>query len=299
MASFSIINASTLCRNKKLWYSKLMRYGINYKGSKNKIAEDIVRVLPTGKRLVDLFGGGAAITHCASVWGKYEEILYNEKNPIICDVVKDAIRGKYRDCKPEWISREEFNRLKDKDGYVAACWSFGGNLRDYFCSHEKEPIEKALHNYVVFGDRSSLVPDEIELHSEDWHTRRLELLKYGRELERLQALERLERLQALEGLERLQFTNNDYSQYEHREGDVVYCDIPYECKYQSRVNYGGFDFERFYKWVLSRDYDVYFSSYDGLDKRLPVSLVWSKNIISQMGKSHNAKRTECLYLNKV
>lgn len=35
-----------------------MTYGMPYQGSKNAIAEDIIDFLPSGKRLVDLFGGG-------------------------------------------------------------------------------------------------------------------------------------------------------------------------------------------------------------------------------------------------
>lgn len=38
--------------------NKYMGYGIGYKGSKNKIAEEILEQLPSGNRLVDLFGGG-------------------------------------------------------------------------------------------------------------------------------------------------------------------------------------------------------------------------------------------------
>lgn len=35
----------------------MSKYGIPYKGNKSKIAEDILNQLPSGKRLVDLFGG--------------------------------------------------------------------------------------------------------------------------------------------------------------------------------------------------------------------------------------------------
>jgi len=38
-----------------------MGYGIGYRGSKNKIAEEILEQLPSGNRLVDLFGGGGAL----------------------------------------------------------------------------------------------------------------------------------------------------------------------------------------------------------------------------------------------
>ena len=40
-------------------------FGLPYQGSKNDIAWQIVGNLPSGKRLVDLFGGGGAITHAA------------------------------------------------------------------------------------------------------------------------------------------------------------------------------------------------------------------------------------------
>ena len=36
----------------------MAQYGIPYMGSKDKIADDILSVLPRGKRFVDLFGGG-------------------------------------------------------------------------------------------------------------------------------------------------------------------------------------------------------------------------------------------------
>jgi hypothetical protein len=36
---------------------QMSKYGIPYKGSKSKIAENILAKLPSGHRLVDLFGG--------------------------------------------------------------------------------------------------------------------------------------------------------------------------------------------------------------------------------------------------
>ena len=36
----------------------MRKYGVPYKGSKSKIAEEILEQLPSGKRLVDLFWGG-------------------------------------------------------------------------------------------------------------------------------------------------------------------------------------------------------------------------------------------------
>jgi site-specific DNA-adenine methylase len=42
-----------------------MTYGVPYQGSKSRIANDIIALLPEGRRLVDLFAGGCAITHAA------------------------------------------------------------------------------------------------------------------------------------------------------------------------------------------------------------------------------------------
>ena len=51
-----------------------MTYGVGYVGSKNTIAADIVNILPKGNRLVDLFGGGGAITHCKHIQKASKEI---------------------------------------------------------------------------------------------------------------------------------------------------------------------------------------------------------------------------------
>ena len=58
-----------------------MNYGFPYMGSKSKIADWVIDQLPSGKRLVDLFGGGGAITHCAVESKKWQQVVYNELNP--------------------------------------------------------------------------------------------------------------------------------------------------------------------------------------------------------------------------
>lgn len=127
--------------------------GITYQGSKNAIAEDIICVLPAGKRLVDLFGGGAAISHCAVLSGKWQNVLYNDYNHLLVDLIKKAINGDYKNEK-RWISREDFFRLKHQDGYVKYCWSFSCSGENYLYSKEIEPWEKALHKAIVLGDTS-------------------------------------------------------------------------------------------------------------------------------------------------
>ena len=130
-----------------------MKYGLPYKGSKNKLAERIVRLLPKRTHLIDLFCGGCAVSHAALLMGKYEHIHINDINWMCPTLFIDALNGKYND-ENRWISREDFFRLKDTDPYVAVVWSFGNNLRDYLYSKEIEPLKKAIHYAMFFSDYS-------------------------------------------------------------------------------------------------------------------------------------------------
>lgn len=130
-----------------------MRYGLPYKGSKNKLAERIVRLLPKRTHLVDLFCGGCAVSHAALLMGKYEHIHINDINWMCPTLFIDALNGKYKD-ERRWISREDFFRLKDTDPYVAVVWSFGNNLCNYIYSRKIEPFKKAIHYAMFFSDYS-------------------------------------------------------------------------------------------------------------------------------------------------
>ena len=46
-----------------------MTYGLPYKGSKTKLAERIIDLMPRAEHLYDLFAGGCAIAHCALIKG--------------------------------------------------------------------------------------------------------------------------------------------------------------------------------------------------------------------------------------
>ena len=131
-----------------------MRYGVPYQGSKNKIAGWVIDNLPEDEILVDLFAGGCAVTHAAMLSGKWDRIVANDIGDAP-ELFCDAIDGKYADEK-RWISREDFQNLKDTDPYVSLCWSFGNNRTDYLYAQEIEPWKKALHYARVFGDCSLL-----------------------------------------------------------------------------------------------------------------------------------------------
>ena len=85
----------------------MSKYGMPYKGSKDKIAEKIISVLPDADCFVDLFGGGGAISHCAAMSGKYKKVIYNEFEPLVYKGFKMAVNGEFSN-ENRWISRKDF-----------------------------------------------------------------------------------------------------------------------------------------------------------------------------------------------
>ena len=262
-----------------------MNYGIPYKGSKNKIAESIIAQLPPAKHFYDLFGGGGAMTHCALLSGKYEFVHYNELNPLVFKAFKMALNGEFKD-ENRWISREDFERLKDSDPYVACCFSFGNSFRTYAYNSETEPFKKAVH-YSIFFDDNSLLNKYIDLKdfkysSENLKERRLELQSYLMKLLKekklnidyglskssiLQTQNKLEKCKSLFNNIKnvsnvtINYTNLSYEQIPIEENSVIYCDPPY-------INTSGylddFNHEKFYEWLRKcreKNQQVYISEY--------------------------------------
>jgi site-specific DNA-adenine methylase len=239
-----------------------VRYGVPYRGSKNKIAQWVISNLPAGDTMIDLFAGGCAVTHAALLSGKWNHIVANDigDGP---QLFMDAVHGKYANEK-RWISREDFHKLKDSDPYVSLCWSFGNNRRDYLYSKEIEPWKKALHYARVFGDTSLLREFGInsdgsskDIKSNNKEYKRLYSQWLGSRVKhkRLYDLEHLERLQNLERLQR------DYRDVQIPSNSVVYADPPYK-----RTNCTGykcdFDHESFEKWLAETPFMVVISEYE-------------------------------------
>lgn len=281
-----------------------MTYGMPYKGSKNFIAKEIINALPSSERLVDLFGGGGAITHCSAISGKWGEILYNEIDPLCCDLLRDSIAGKYScdNFKPEWVSREDFLERKDSDGYIKLLWSFGNNGRNYLYGRKIEAEKKKLHELIVdkipheeaFGVRLN-----VSFSCDDIHGRRMELRKWVREekvtrkIADLRHLECLGRLQHLERLGRLEIANNSYDQYVFRKGDIVYCDPPY---FGTEGYNSAFDFQSFWKWCENAEFPLFVSEYT-----FPYDwkVIWQKKKrVNISAKGNVPDRIEKLFANK-
>ena len=314
-----------------------MTYGLPYMGSKRKIADDIIRELPRGEVLVDLFAGGCAITHCALLSGKWKRVIAND----VSDVVRlfgDAVAGKYRD-ESRWISREDFFRLKDSDPYVRYCWSFGNNGVGYIYGREIEPYKRAVHNAVMYDDWtefSELCPEIADACKAqlsvitDTKLRRIWigraavrwLTKHGTaemiennplynscyrksDKQSLQSLERLESLQSLQSLERLQSLESlqgwrafELSQKDYRDVEIPAGAIVYcDPPYKGTAEY-----------IDAFDHAAF---YDWLRSRdFPVYVseysmpedfvkVWGKMVKSKFSATNNSTAApECLYLHE-
>ena len=297
-----------------------MRYGLPYKGSKNRIAEWVCDNLPNAENFYDLFCGGCAITHCAMLRGKYKTYTIND----IADTQElfyDAIMGKYKN-ETRWISREDFFKLKDNNAYIRYLWSFGNNGKDYLYSREVEPYKKALHYARVFNDFSEFDKMGIELKSAtskniiqhekeikekyiEWYCK--EVLKSDIEIETLrknlteslqslyslhslQSLERLQRLQSLESLQRFQ---DSYEDVKIKENSVIYCDIPYK---GTDEYIGGFDHERFYDWARNQKELVIISEYSMPNDFICISRIEKSQSLN--GKGNRKKVLEGLFIPK-
>ena len=223
--------------------------------------------------------------------GKWDNYLYNDLNEMITGLFLDTVAGKYHD-EHRVITREEFEDLKNTDAFVKYIWSFGNNGTGYIWGRDiEEEKQTACH----------------ALMDETIHERRLAYTKFVRMLReskdptpnRLAPLERMQSLEHLEALQRLEVSNVDYRNYVYQDGDIVYCDVPYEQMGKGSCNDYGvtFDSKEFYAWAKAQPYQVFFSSYEISDKDF--FKVKVKSIASLIGANTNAKKVnEYLYSNR-
>lgn len=249
-----------------------MNFGLPYMGSKNRIANWVCDILPNANTLYDLFVGGGAITHYASLNLKYNNYIVNDLNSLCVKGLEMAFNGEFKN-KTRWISRDDFFKLKDTDYYVVCCFSFGNNFKTYAYSKDIEQFKKAMHYSVVFNDNSLLSEfvniDNLNYTSDDTQDRMIYLRKYLHsfiafkdkriELESLECLQRLNELNN-EQKYNIKFYSDDYQNIPLTDKDaVIYCDIPYAntAKYKHH-----FDYERFYTWAERQEIPIYISEYE-------------------------------------
>lgn len=222
-------------------------------------------------------------------------------NEMITGLFIDAVHGKYHDEK-RVITREDFENLKDVDAYVKYIWSFGNNGTGYLWGRDIEEIKcEACHSLIdsSISDRRLAYMHFIKMLKERLSDYKHESIERLQSLEHLQGLQQLEALQRLEAFQRLEVSNISYEDYEYKPGDIVYCDIPYEQADTGKCDDYGvkFDSYAFYEWAKSRDYQVFFSSYEISDDSFHKKRI--KSVQSLIGaNTKGQKRNEYLYSNR-
>ena len=260
-----------------------MRYGIPYLGSKSKLAERIVSLLPRAEHLYDVFCGGCAIAHCAALSGKWGHIHINDISDMP-QLFVDAVAGKYRD-ERRWISREDFFALKDSDPYVRSCWSFGNNGQDYLYSREIEPYKRAVWMMLTADSvrERRLAYREV--------VRQLVPLIKGKTAKVRGDNQRLERLQSLQSLT---YSVDDYRDVEIPDGSVIYADIPYRTSTQ-KDDYGvRFGHEAFYDWCKAQTQPLFISEYSMPEDRFVCVAQWDV-VCSKSATNNSLRRVEKLW----
>lgn len=288
-------------------------YGLPYMGSKSRIAQWVLDILPPAHTLVDIFFGGGAITHCAMEAGKYDKYICNDIRQTPQFFI-DCMCGKLRN-ETRWVDRETFHATKQSDLYAAVCYSFGNNCRTYFCNTPLEPYKKAMHYAIIYDEwellKALCMPAARMCYAalaglKNTHDRRRAMktcimhrlpkeefiiMPGGNQC---QNLERLERCQNLERLERNSITplNVDYRDVSIPAGAVVYCDPPYK---DTAEDYGGFDTNTFLNWCVdvAKTNPVYISEYELKDNRFVC--VAEKDRFCSAASKKNCTRTERIY----
>ena len=245
-----------------------MRYGLPYKGSKSRIVDELLTVMPPAEHFYDLFCGGCAVAHAAMLSGKWGTVHINDINPMMPEAFVKAINGGF-DGEDRWISHEDFFRLRDTDPYASICFSFGNDLKSYCYARELEPYKKAMHYAVFFDDWSlfrELCPEICDRCKErvrpvaDRTERRITLANAIKACAPGQGNPLYEAKQKhLEHLERLQQTSSDYREMRFEPDSVIYCDIPYIGTNSYKA---GFDHDAFYDWAERQEHPVFISSYE-------------------------------------
>jgi len=304
-----------------------MGYGLPYMGSKSRLIKRLSQYLPNADHFYDVFGGGSSVSHFMAKERpkSFRTINYNEIDLTVCELVKDSIAGiySYDKFKPDWISRDDFYRLKDSSGYVQQCWSFGNNGKNYLFSREIEPYKKSMHMAIVFDCFDDLAKEVLKFGNwpdglSDIKSKRLYLRnkiesykkttipsilhqflseKQLQQLEQLQRLEQLERLEQLQQLERLKFniTNLDYQKLTFKSNSTIYCDPPYEGT--GGYKRSNFNKSSFLDWAHSQQNHVYISEYNVADPRFELIAEFKLN--STLSATNNGKQCiERLYCNK-
>ena len=286
-----------------------MNLGLPYKGSKNTIAEDLVKCMPRGKKLLDACCGGGAVLMAAAMSGRWENVVGNDLNASTIALL-DAVlihKGQIEYEHPHVCKIQDFynslQRIENGDFTIQDCVnkycaSFGNNGKTYLYGADIDEFKTTAEMMLSSSkleDRRYFYRKFIRLLLCDSSDEKLHSIEKLQQLEGLQQLERLQRLQQLEGLQQLERLERlqriDIFDIDYSEFDVVYFDIPYKgtSKYDFEFNY-----DRFYDLFESLGKPAFLSEYNA-----PFNVIATFDKVQNMavGSTGKIESLEKLYFN--
>lgn len=263
-----------------------MSYGLPYMGSKSRIADKILDLIPPGEVFVDLFAGGCAVTHAAILRKQYRRYIVNDVTDYP-DLFLRACLGEIKMEQARWISREEFHAQKETDPLIRHLWSFGNRGYTYCYCRQIEPYMRAAFalltaqdftaRRLAFSATIAALFRYLREESGGALTLSQKHFKGGKTTEgfsycaedRKQNIERLRRVSVLErtarvvqlaGLTPPEVSRLDYRKVHIPPGAIVYADPPYAgCEEYEGAK--GFDSAAFFDWARACPHPVFFSEY--------------------------------------
>lgn len=272
-----------------------MRYGLPYVSSKNRIAKQIVELLPRAETFYDLFAGGCAVTHAAMLSKKYQHYVINDINGKIVKLFVDAIAGNIPNLY-RVVDRETFFATREFDIITALCYSFGNNQLDYLYTKDDEKIKLVASNMILAESISERLA---------YYKQFCALLKNNIQRDNIERLINVERLYNIDCLKNVEDLHNidclttDYQSVVIKANSVVYADPPYRnLKEQSSANrcFGKFDFNRFDKWCREVDFPVYISEYEMPSDFVSLTGLYRKSTLN--GKGTGEKTSEQIFIHR-
>ena len=267
-----------------------MNLGLPYKGSKNTIANDIVKAIPRGGKILDACCGGGAFLMAAAMSMRWDSVVGNDLNKASVALL-DAVlihKGQIEYNHPPVCSRDDFfnslQRIENDDFDIQDCVnkycaSFGNDGKTYMYGRDIEDIKLAAERM--------LTAETLEERRKFYRIFNRTAMGNTR-LYKVEALQRLQSLERLERLERLDIFEIDYSEF-----DVVYFDIPY--KGTNKYDFE-FDYDRFYKMFADLDKPAFLSEYDA-----PFEVVAefdkAQNMAASVGSTGKKEGLEKLFFN--
>lgn len=265
--------------------------GLPYVGNKGQKAQQIIDILPSGGRFIDVFGGGGSISLTAASSGKWNAVVYNDRRKTVVNLLKALIEDNphFDLMKYVYMDRETFYNWRDNQPdsiertLVLTVWSFSNNMCDYLWGKKIEKEKLQLTRALFFGNTGTKLDDLYSYAKNEtsiagkykmFHKWRREVMNISSrydllqqlsrldQLEQLQRLSRLDQLQQLQQLQQLEYSTLDYHDLIIRPDDIVYCDPPYV---NTGLDYGGWDPDAFYAWLAACPAkQIYISEYTKL-----------------------------------